>query len=120
MATDNSYVNALIGAAVTVVFSFLGVSALLGGATAGYLERRDGARVGALSGVFAAVPLAAVVVLFGGFLFAFLGFGDAFAGGIAFLLLGTLFVAVSTVALSTVGGVLGVYLAEEFRESTVA
>ncbi|WP_435118780.1 DUF5518 domain-containing protein [Halolamina sp. C58] len=116
MATDNTYVNAVVGAAVTVCLSFLGVSALLGGATAGYLERRDGGRVGALSGVFAAIPMAGVVLLFGGFLFAFLGFGDAFAGGIVILLVGVLFVAVTTVALSTVGGVLGVYLAEEFRD----
>ncbi|QKY20230.1 DUF5518 domain-containing protein [Halolamina sp. CBA1230] len=116
METDNSYVNALIGAAVTVVLSFLGLSPLLGGAAAGYLERRDGGRVGALAGLFAALPMAGVVVLLGGFLFALLGFGDAFAGGIAFLLLGVLFVVVYTVALSTVGGIVGVYLAEELRD----
>lgn len=114
MATDNRYVNALIGAAVTVVFSFTGFSPLLGGAAAGYLERRDGGRVGALAGAFATLPML-VFAVFAGFLLGFVGFGDAFSG-LALLLLGVLFVAVYTVALSTVGGVVGVYLAEEFRD----
>lgn len=112
--TDNIYVNALIGAVVTVVFSFLGLSPLLGGAAAGYLERRDGGRVGALSGLFASLPML-LFVGFGGFLLGVLGFGDVFSG-IALLLLVALFVVVFTVALSAVGGVLGVYLAEEFRD----
>ncbi|NHX36725.1 MULTISPECIES: DUF5518 domain-containing protein [Halolamina] len=116
MDTGNSYVNALLGAAVTIVFSFAGVSPLLGGAAAGFLERRDGARIGALAGLFAALPMAAVVVLFGGFAFLLMGFGEPFAGGVVILLFAVLFVAVYTVALSTVGGVLGVYLAEEFRD----
>ena len=114
MATDNIYVNALIGAAVTVVLSFTGLSPLLGGAAAGYLERRDGGRVGALSGAFATLPML-VFVLLAGVLLGVLGFGDVFSG-LALLLLAALFVAVYTVALSTVGGVLGVYLAEEFRD----
>jgi hypothetical protein len=114
MATDNLYVNALIGAAVTVVLSFTGLSPLLGGAAAGYLERRDGSRVGAISGAFATLPMLAFVV-FAGFLLGFLGFGNSF-GSIAVLLLAFLFVAVVTVGLSAVGGVLGVYLAEEFRD----
>ena len=116
MNTENTYVNALLGAAVTIVFSVAGVSPLLGGATAGFLERRDGGRVGALAGVIAALPMAAAVVLFGGVLLAFLGFGRAFAGGFVVLLFAGLSVAVYTVVLSTVGGVLGVYLAEEFRD----
>jgi hypothetical protein len=115
MATENTYINALIGAAVTVIFSFLGVSPLLGGAAAGYLERQGGGRVGAIAGVFATVPLL-VFLLFAGILFGFLGFGDAFGGGLVLLLFGVLFVGAYTVALSTVGGVLGVYLAEEFRD----
>ncbi|MBP1987787.1 DUF5518 domain-containing protein [Halolamina salifodinae] len=114
MATDNLYVNALIGAAVTVVFSFLGVSPLLGGAAAGYLERRDGGRVGAIAGVFATVPMLGVLALFG-VLLSVLGLGDPFSA-FGLLVIAALFAAVYTVALSTVGGVLGVYLAEEFRE----
>lgn len=114
METDNIYVNALIGAAVTVGLSFLGLSPLLGGAAAGYLERRDGGRVGALAGAFAMVPML-VFVVFGGFLLGILGFGDVFSG-LVVLLLVVLFVAVYTVALSAVGGVVGVYLAEELRE----
>ena len=113
METNNIYVNALIGAAVTVALSFLGLSPLLGGAAAGYLERRDGGRVGALAGLFATVPMLLLVV-FGGVLLGFLGFGDVL-GSVLVLLLVVLFVAVYTVAFSAVGGVLGVYLAEEFR-----
>jgi len=114
MATDNIYVNALIGAVVTVVLSFTGFSPLLGGTAAGYLERRDGGRVGAIAGAFATIPML-VFVVFAGFLLGVLGFGDVFSG-VALLVLAALFVVVYTVALSTVGGVLGVYLAEEFRE----
>lgn len=114
MVTDNIYVNALIGAAVAVVFSFLGVSPLLGGAAAGYLERRDGGRVGAIAGVFATVPILGVLALVG-VLLGVLGFGDPFSA-FGLLMIAALFASVYTVALSTVGGVLGVYLAEEFRE----
>ncbi|GAB7094825.1 hypothetical protein JCM30237_19780 [Halolamina litorea] len=114
MSTDNSLLNAVIGAAVTVVFSFAGVSPLLGGATAGYLERRDGARIGAISGALATLPVLMFVAL-AGVLLGFLGFGNVF-NGIVLVLFAALFVGLYVVVLSTVGGVLGVYLAEEFRE----
>jgi hypothetical protein len=64
--------NAAIGAVVTVVLSFTGISALLGGSVAGYLQQaspRGGARVGALSGGIAVVPMLLVLVVgFGLFL----------------------------------------------------
>jgi|APHM01.1.fsa_nt_gi hypothetical protein len=65
MGTGDTWMNALIGAAVTVVTSFTGVSPVIGGAVAGYLNRVDGATVGALSGALAAVPLVLLVFLFG-------------------------------------------------------
>jgi len=114
MATDNSYVNALVGAVVTILLSFTVFSPLLGGTVAGFLERQDGGRIGTISGAFAALPLVVLLVVGGGALFTFMGFGDAF-GSVAVLLLGGLFVIVFTVALSAVGGIIGVYLAEEFR-----
>ena len=114
MAPDNSYVNALVGAAVTVLLSFVPFAPVLGGGAAGFLERRDGGRVGFLSGVFATLPMLGVAAL-AGLLLGFLGFGDAF-GAVMLVVLVALFVGVYTVALSTVGGVVGVYLGEEYRD----
>lgn len=121
MDTSNTYVNALIGAVVAVVVSFIPFSPLLGGTVAGYLERRDGLRVGTIAGLFTALPLLGLLVLFGGVVAALLGVGELFAGGILFVgLVAFLFVTVYTVALSALGGVLGVYVAEEFRDRPVA
>lgn len=58
--------NATIGAVVTVALSFTGFSALVGGAIAGYLQQasaKRGARVGAISGGIAVVPILAVLGL---------------------------------------------------------
>lgn len=61
--------DALVGAAVTTVLGVVPFSELAGGGVAGYLHGRRGARVGALSGLLAAVPKAGllflVAVLFG-------------------------------------------------------
>lgn len=106
-ATIDSGLNAVVGAMVTAVASFLPISPLFGGAVAGYLSRDRGLRVGGLSGVLAAVPLLAV--------FAFLGVGLATAGfGVvaAVLVLATLLGVAFTVVLSAVGGYLGVALAD--------
>ena len=114
MATDNSYINALAGAAVTVVLSFLPFSPLLGGAAAGFLERRDGGRVGFLAGVFAMLPMLGAVAAAGALL-GLLGFGNVFSATVL-LVVAALLVGLYTVGLSTAGGVLGVYLGEEYRE----
>jgi hypothetical protein len=122
MDTSNTYLNALIGAVAGVVLSFLPFSPVLGGAAAGYLERRDGLRVGTIAGLFMAVPFLGLLVLFGGFVAAFLGFGDVFAAG-SILVVGVvvfLFTVVYTVLLSAVGGLVGVYVADEFRDRPVA
>ena len=116
MASDNSYVNALLGAAVSVVLSFLPFSPVVGGAVAGYLEGSDGARLGALAGVFAAIPMFGLFFLVGGALFAFLGFGEAALGSLAVAFAVVLLVAAYSLALSTVGGMLGVYLRDEFGD----
>ncbi|AUX09800.1 hypothetical protein AArcSl_2175 [Halalkaliarchaeum desulfuricum] len=71
MARGDTLLNTVIGAVVTVILSFTGVSPILGGGTAGYLQgesRKSGAKVGALSGVFAFVPfLLFAAVIFGFF-----------------------------------------------------
>jgi len=113
--TDNSLLNAAIGAVATIGLSFTGISPVLGGALAAYLEggeTGDGLRVGALSGLIASLPLAAIVV-FALAVFSFGGdLGVAIGGGL--LVLAIVAIAVGyTVALSALGGVLGVYLKDE-------
>ncbi len=112
--TSNTLVNAVVGAVVTVVLSFLGVSPIVGGAVAGYLERRDGLRVGAISGAIAAIPMVILVFLFVGF-FGFLATG---APGffVFFAAIALPFVLLYSIGLSALGGYVGVYLAGEFRD----
>lgn len=117
MATDNSYVNALIGAAVTVVLSFLPFAPLLGGAVAGFLERRDGGRIGLLSAIFASVPLFLLLLFVGGVVAVVPGLvGGQVTNAVllALLVVGVLLAYV--VGFSVVGGIIGVYLGEEFRD----
>lgn len=115
MAKENTLVNALIGAAVTVVLSFTGVSPLLGGAAAGYLQEngpRDGARIGAISGIIASLPIILVLAVFSVALpFAPIEFA---ALGIAAVLFVVVFAVGFTAALSAVGGYIGGYLEEEY------
>lgn len=124
MGRGDTLLNAAIGAAVTVLTSFVGVSPILGGGVAGYLQResrRRGAMVGALSGALASIPFAMVVML----LFV-LGIAVPFAdpglalGGLGILVIGfvvLLIAAVWNVALGAVGGYLGTYVREEYDES---
>lgn len=113
--TPNTLLNALVGAVVTAVTTFLlPLAPVLGGAVAGYLEggeARDGAKVGALSGFVALVPLLLVVpfVLFFFLIDPVVGFGTLLVAALA-----VAFLAVYTVGFSVVGGILGVYLRAEF------
>jgi hypothetical protein len=112
--------NAVLGAVTTVMTSFVPFSPILGGAVAGYVqrgERRDGATVGALSGLAVGLP---VTVLFG-FLVAGLATVSlefALVGGVL-LLIALLVSVLSTVALSALGGYLGV-IASERRPAPAA
>lgn len=66
MTDGNTWRSAAIGAVVTIGLSFTGVSPLLGGGVAGYLQQeppKRGAVVGAISGVIATVPMLFVMVL---------------------------------------------------------
>lgn len=115
---DNTNMNALIGGVVTIVLSFTGFSPLLGGAVAGYLNQRDGVRVGALSGLIALVPMVLVLVFVGGFVGLFTMFGGRgamMAGGLGLIvgLFAFAFAAVFIVGLSALGGYIGEYLYEE-------
>jgi hypothetical protein len=121
MGKGDTLLNAVLGAVVTVLLSFVGFSALLGGAVAGYLQRetrRDGAKVGALSGAFATVPFLLVVVVGVGFFFVGPVMGGLGPPGglellvIVFVLLPLLFL--WNGALGAAGGYAGTYLYEEF------
>jgi hypothetical protein len=114
-------VDAAIGAAVIVVLSMVPFSEVLGGAAGAYLHRERSAAVGAAAGVLAAIPrfLAFVAFLFV-VPFGFAVFGGEAAGGGAFFLVVALvllvLVAAWTVLLSTLGGLVGQWLAREYPE----
>ena len=111
------WLNALIGAVVTVVTAFIPFSPALGGGVAGYLQQgddREGLRVGALAGLLAAVPLLLVFGLVGGVLFLGVAITGEVAGPlfvVALLGVFALFVLAYTVVLSAVGGLAGAALA---------
>jgi hypothetical protein len=117
--SGNLYVNALVGAVVSVVTVFLPFSPVLGGAVAAYLEGGDrdrGLKTGAVSGVIASIPLAFVglaVLLFVPFAFAIDPSGTAGAGALVFVFVVFVFVGVVaayTVGLSALGGIVGIAL----------
>lgn len=113
LMTRSTFVNALIGAAVSVVLSVVPFSPVLGGGAAGYLEGRDGVRVGAISGAIAALPL---ILVFAMFLSVFMFVPEGGVTGVGVLLAVLTVVAmVYSVALSVLGGMAGVYLADHQR-----
>lgn len=115
------WINALIGAVVTTVTAFIPFSPVLGGGVAGYLQQdgdRSGLRVGALAGVFAAVPLLAIF----GLVFLVLFFGIAVSGEVAgplfvvgILVVIALFAIVYVIGLSAIGGLIGAAIADRER-----
>lgn len=109
---SNTLINGLIGAVVTVLLSFTVVSPIIGGAVAGYLERSDGARVGAISGGIVILPL----ILLGAVVVGLMPGGSMpVAVGALFVVFVFLFGIIWTVGLSALGGHLGVYLRDELQ-----
>lgn len=114
MGKGDTLLNAVIGAVVTVVLSFVGVSPLLGGGVAGYLQqerRKRGAVVGALSGALATLPL--VLLLIGGVVLVGV---TGLPGGpelLVILLLVFPLLLAWNVGLGALGGYLGVVVREE-------
>lgn len=119
MTEHHTLMNALVGAAVTVVLAFLPFSAVLGGAVSGYLqggEYGDGARVGALSGLVASVPLALLGLLLAGFfLIVPVSSGPRSLLALALVVLVSVgaFVGIYLVGAGALGGMLGIYVAEQ-------
>ena len=117
VGTPPMWTVGLVGGVVTFVFGFIPLSPLLGGGVAGYLyggQRGAAIRVGGLSGLFAAIPVAAVVLfLFGGMAAAAMRL--SLYGGVLFGLGAIVFTLVLTVALQVglgaVGGLVGAHFA---------
>lgn len=117
MDEGNTLVNALVGAVVsTVAGFFLPFAPLFGGALAGYFQggtRSDGLKVGAISGVIALLPSAAIgFLVFSVFGFIAIGSGEAAGlalGGIIILFL-AVFAVLYFVGLSALGGWVGNYV----------
>jgi len=122
MVQTRTLVNAIIGAVISVVASFIPGSTVLGGAIAGFLEgpdERAGAIAGALAGAITFVPF----LIFGFFFAGFLGLGLIGGLPIEGVVLFTLvifsagfFLLLYTVGLSLLGGYLGAYLAREYPD----
>lgn len=119
MGRGDTFINALIGAVVTIVTSFIPFSPVLGGAVSGYLQRQDSSaalRVGAIAGAISLIPFVLVVFLIGSFLpfIPAVGAPGAVAGffGIA-LVIGLIFGAIYTIGLGALGGYIGWYLRKE-------
>lgn len=112
---SNAIVDALIGGTVTAITAFLiPLSPLVGGAIAGYLEgatEDNGLKIGALSGAIALIPLVVIVPLA---LFLFVLKPIAAVGVFFVATLAVGFLAVYTIGLGALGGLLGVYLYDEF------
>jgi hypothetical protein len=108
----NTILNGVIGGVVAVVLSFIPLSPILGGAVAGYLEggdQRDGLVVGTIAGVIALIPF----VLFG-MLAAVILIAPGAVRLIPLLAVFLFFVAIYTVGLSALGGIVGIYVEDEF------
>lgn len=112
----NTFLNAVVGAVVTVVLSFLPLAPTLGSGVAGYLHGgglRDGAKVGGVAGLFAMVPIF-VTLLFAVPVFVIAPFGvpNMPVSALGFAIGLFWFVGLYTVGLGILGGVIGAYLAQ--------
>ena len=121
MSAKNWWIHAVVGASITLGLSFTGFSPLLGGGVAGYLQAEPparGAKIGAISGAIAAIPLFLLMVL-GFALFAAVPAGPGTVpGGIELALIFVMvlpMLLVWFVGLSAAGGYVGAHLHAETR-----
>jgi len=122
MGQGDTILNAVIGAVVTIVASFIPFSPVLGGAVAAYLQQEDSSsalKVGAISGAISLIPFALLLFGLGSvFSLSFLPMVGS-GGGTAVGLVGGFFVivlligAVYTILFSALGGYLGWYVRKE-------
>lgn len=109
---------AVLGGVATAILSFVPFSAAIGGAIAGYLERRDSSRavsVGALAGLLPTLPLILLMVfLFGGIVSGMLSVGqnEMAMFFVAILLVSVMLVAIVGAGLGAIGGYVGGWFEE--------
>lgn len=121
MGSGETWINAIVGAVITLGLSFTGFSPLLGGGVAGYLQAEppaSGAKVGAVSGAIAAIPLLLLVILGFGLFAAVPAGAGGFHGGIEVALIFGVMLPMMLlwfVGLSAAGGYLGAYIHTESR-----
>lgn len=110
-----TFMNAVVGAVVAVVLSFLPFSPTVGGFVSGYLQRggiREGAKAGGLAGLFALLPLfLALVVVVPVFVIAPFGVPNLPLNSTLFVFGLFWLVGFYTVGLGLLGGIIGTYLA---------
>lgn len=125
MAHRDTLYNAAVGAVVTIILSFTGFSPLLGGGVAGYLQGappKRGARVGAISGAIAILPMLLLGVL-AMVVFAIPMGTFGVPGALEVVIMLVVMVPMMLlwfVGLSAIGGYLGAYLQTERRSGPAA
>lgn len=117
MGRGDTILNAVIGAVASVVLSFLPFGIVLGGAIAGYLQGEpndyaEGAKVGALAGLLAFLPVLGIIFLIGGAL-PFFPLEFAALGLVVFLFV-LLLGGVYFIGGGALGGAVGAYFVDEF------
>lgn len=117
MGKGDTLLNAAVGAVASVVLAFLPLGIVLGGAVAGYLDCEPddyaaGARVGALTGLFALVPVLGLLFTAVAFL-GFVSFNVAALPAIVLVVV-LLVSAAYFVGGGALGGVVGAALVDEF------
>lgn len=112
-------INAVLGAVVSVLTSFVPFSTVLGGVVAGYLEQEDSGRtisVGAVVGLLSVAPVAVFLVfLFGGLVVGLLDVGTAGVAIVAAVGLLVVLAVVTAIAagLGALGGYIGGWIAAD-------
>ncbi|NHN40698.1 DUF5518 domain-containing protein [Halorubellus sp. JP-L1] len=113
-SSGNTFMNAVVGAVVSLVLVVVPLSPAVGGATAGYLQRgslRDGAKAGVVTGLFVSFPLfVAATALAPIALFAPAGVPSIPMNALAFVGLVAVIVLAYAVGGGALGGAVGAYL----------
>lgn len=114
-SSDNTFMNAVVGALAALVLVVLPFSTIVGGAVAGFLQRgtrRDGATAGVVTGLLLVVPLFLLVLVAAPLVvFAPAGVPTTPGSPLGFAVIGFLATVAYAVGGGALGGTAGAYLA---------